>query len=92
MKDDIILNPRAYSFQVGEQLHARSVHSIMCKASTKMQNKTTRHKGQQKERKTGQQAEKQGRQGLGKTDAPSNKGKQEVREAGRQAERQAGRQ
>ena len=57
-----------------------------------MQNGTTRHKGNQKETQAGRQAGKQGRQGLGKKDAPSNKGKQEGRQAGRQEGRQDGRQ
>ena len=55
-----------------------------------MQNGTTRHKGKQKETQAGRQAEKQGRQGLGKKDTPSNKGKQEGRQEGRQDGRQAG--
>ena len=58
MKGDIILNPRAHSFQAGKQLHARSAHSI---SSTKMQNDATRHKGKQKERQAGRQAQRETR-------------------------------
>ena len=68
MKGDIILNPRAHSFQAGKQLHARSAHSI---SSTKMQHDATRHKGKQKVGdKLGDKLSKQGMEDKGRQEPP----------------------
>ena len=126
VKDYIILNPGAHSFQASEQLHTRSAHSIFAKHQLKMQNESTCHRGKQERDKLGDMQEtlgdeqgdkcgdkhsiqqretirerswktsweaswetnwRQGRQGLGTADTPSNKGKQRGRQARRQGDR-----
>ena len=66
MKDDIILNPQAYSFQVGEQLHARNVHSLICKASTKWNIRPLATKGNKKGNKLGNKLANRGDKALGR--------------------------
>ena len=84
MKDDIILNSRAHSFQAGEQLHARSVHSIFPKHQLKCKMRPLSTNGNKKKTQLGRQAGKSATQGLGNKDTPSKKGKQEGRQALRQ--------
>ena len=84
MKDDIILNTRAHSLQAGEQLHARSVHSIFPKHQLKCKMASLATEGNKKRHKPGDKRGNQGHKGLGNKDTPSKKGKQEGRQALRQ--------
>ena len=61
VKDYIILNPGAHSFQASEQLHTRSAHSIFAKHQLKMQNESTCHRGKQERDKLGDMLEDAGR-------------------------------
>ena len=66
VKDDIILNPRAHSFQAGEQLHARSVHSIFLKHQLKCKMGPLAIKGNKKRHKLGDKLRSKGDKALGR--------------------------
>ena len=76
MKDVIILNSRAHSFQAGEQLHARSVHSIFPKHQLKCKMRPLATNGNKKRHNLGDKLGNQRHKAL--------EGKQEGRQALRQ--------